>query len=330
MKNFAKHVLNNGGKITPLIIPSEYTNGTGLFNPSVFVFNGQIISNVRHCQYTLYHSELQNYEHQWGPLLYLNPDNDLTLTTTNYFCFLDSNLSIEKFIKVDTSSLDKKPLWEFVGLEDARIVLWDSKLYLTGVRRDIDTIGTGRMELSEIEISDDTVKEISRHRIPTPGNTGDEGSYCEKNWMPVVDKPFHYVKWTNPTEVLKCDISDPNNITSDSIIIDNYEKLNYDLRGGSQVISYKDGYLALNHITYLYKSKAGRKDGTYRHQFTYWDKDWNVISRSPIFDFMGAKIEFSCGLHKYEDSYLITFGFQDNSSYILKVPEHVLEEFVNA
>ena len=121
----------------------------------------------------------------------------------------------------------------------------------------------------------------------------------------------------------------PNNITSDSIIVDNYEKLNYDLRGGSQVISYKDGYLALNHITYLYKSKAGRKDGTYRHQFTYWDKDWNVIKRSPIFDFMGAKIEFSCGLIKYEDNYLITFGFQDNSSYILKVPEKVLEDFIN-
>jgi len=34
------------------------------------------------------------------------------------------------------------------------------------------------MELSEIEISDDKVKEISRFRIPT---TKDDKTYCEKN-----------------------------------------------------------------------------------------------------------------------------------------------------
>ena len=326
MENFAKHVLRNGGNIKPLVIPSELTNGTGLFNPSVYVDNGNIIVNIRHCQYTLYHSETHQYEHQWGPLLYLNPDNDQSLTTTNYFCLLNSDLDIVKFSKVDTSLLDKKPLWEFVGLEDARIVIWNDKYYITGVRRDIDTIGTGRMELSEIIFESDTIKEVARYRIPSPDG---DGSYCEKNWMPVLDKPFHYVKWTNPTQVVKCDITS-DKVTCDSIFIGEKENLNYDLRGGSQVISYKDGYLALNHITYLYKSKAGRKDGTYRHQFTYWDKDWNVIKRSPIFDFMGAKIEFSCGLHKYEDSYLITFGFQDNSSYILKVPENILEDFINA
>jgi len=324
--NFVKYAVHNGGTLKPLIIPSELTNGTGLFNPSVYVYNDQILVNIRHCQYTLYHSETNKYEHQWGPLLYLNPDGDNTLTTTNYFCLLDSNLEMFEFYKVDTSGLDKKPLWEFVGLEDARIVVWDSKLYLTGVRRDIDTIGTGRMELSQLEMDGNVIKEVARYRIPTPD--GDNG-YCEKNWMPVLDKPFHYVKWTNPTQVVKCDITS-DKVTCDSIFLGEKEELNYDLRGGSQVISYKDGYLALNHITYLYRSNAGRKNATYRHQFTYWDKSWNVIKRSSIFDFMGAKIEFACGLHKYNDSYLITFGFQDNSSYILKVPEHVLEEFVNA
>ena len=66
-----------------------------------------------------------------------------------------------------------------------------------------------------------------------------------------------------------------------------------------------------------------------RHQFTYWDKDWNVIKRSKIFDFMDAKIEFSCGMSQYGDDYLITFGFQDNAAYVLKVPGNVLEDFIN-
>ena len=80
--NFVKLALENGGAIKPLIIPAEHTNGTGLCNPSVFVDDGKILVNIRHTQYTLYHSELQKYEHQYGPLVYLNPENDITLTTT--------------------------------------------------------------------------------------------------------------------------------------------------------------------------------------------------------------------------------------------------------
>lgn len=327
MENFVKHVIENGGSVAPLIIPSDKTNGTGLFNPTVFVEGDTIYANIRHCQYTLYHSELSKYEHQWGPLLYLNPENDLTLTTTNYLCVLDSNLNTTKIHKVDTSALDKRPLWEFVGLEDVRMVKWDGKYYFTGVRRDIDTIGTGRMELSEIEITDDYVKEVARYRIPAPDPNL---SYCEKNWMPVLDKPFHYVKWSNPTEVVECNIDDPENVTCKSIFVGTTDDTKHDLRGGSQVIPYKDGYLALNHVTYLYWSPAGRKDATYRHQFTYWDKDWNIIKRSEVFDFMSAKIEFSCGMSKYHDTYLITFGYQDNAAFILKVPENILEDFVNA
>ena len=33
--SFAKSVLNDGGDIHPLIIPSSLTNGTGLMNPSI-------------------------------------------------------------------------------------------------------------------------------------------------------------------------------------------------------------------------------------------------------------------------------------------------------
>ena len=329
MKNFVKHCLDNGGNIKPLIIPSEFTNGTGLFNPTVFVDDdGKIFANIRHCQYTLYHSETHDYEHQWGPLLYLNPDNDLTLTTTNYICVIRDDLSVEKVLKVDTSLLDKKPLWEFVGLEDARMVKWEGKYYISGVRRDLDTIGTGRMELSELEITEDSVKEVNRYRIPTPNNVQ---SYCEKNWMPVSDLPFHYVKWSNPTELVSCDIKNPSGVTCSTEFIGQHDmKVPHDLRGGSQVISYKGGYLGLNHVTYLYRSKAGRKDATYRHQFTWWDENWNVIKRSEVFDFMDAKIEFSCGMAKHNKDYLITFGFQDNAAYILKCPEQILEDFVNA
>jgi predicted GH43/DUF377 family glycosyl hydrolase len=320
---FVKQVLDNGGKIKPLIIPPNQTNGTGLCNPSVLVKEDKILVNLRHIQYTLYHSELKKYEHPYGPLVYLNPDNDNTLTTTNFICELDEDLNISYFSKVDTSEFDKQPLWEFVGLEDARLMEWDGRLYLCGVRRDLDTIGTGRMELSEIEITENSVKEISRFRIPGPPP---DKEYCNKNWMPVLDLPYHFVKWTNGTEIVKVNVQ---NNSTESIVIKNWVQHDRDLRGGSQVLSYKGGYLTLNHETDLYRSEAGRKDATYRHRFTFWDEDWNIQKISKQFSFLNAKIEFACGMAKYKEDYLITFGFQDNAAYILRVPGQFMEDFIH-
>ena len=93
--NLVKDVLQEGGSIHPLIIPPDTTNGTGLMNPSIFVRNGKLIVNLRHVNYTLYHCENgQLFNNRWGPLTYLNPENDITLRTVNYFCKLDSNFNI--------------------------------------------------------------------------------------------------------------------------------------------------------------------------------------------------------------------------------------------
>jgi predicted GH43/DUF377 family glycosyl hydrolase len=320
----AKYVITNGGSLHPLVIPASETNGTGLMNPSVYVDNGKVVMNLRHCQYTIYHAEKGIFEHQYGPLVYLNPENDITLTTKNFFCELDEKMNIVKSTKVDTSKLDVKPIWEFIGLEDARVVRWDGKLYLCGVRRDTTTNGVGRMELSEIEVSTDSVKEISRVRIDAPApNT----SYCEKNWMPILDKPYHFIKWTNPTEVVK---ADPVTGACETVVL---QELNAgysgNIRGGSQVISWEDGYLCLNHITYLFKSELQRKNARYRHVFTKLDKDFKIQKVSKEFSFMEGEIEFACGMAQLNDDLLITFGFQDNASFLLKTPKKIVENLLN-
>jgi predicted GH43/DUF377 family glycosyl hydrolase len=320
----AKYVITNGGSLHPLVIPASETNGTGLMNPSVFVDNGKVVMNLRHCQYTIYHAEKGIFEHQYGPLVYLNPENDITLTTKNFFCELDEKMNIVKSTKVDTSKLDVKPIWEFIGLEDARVVRWSGKLYLCGVRRDTTTNGVGRMELSEIEVSADSVKEISRVRIDAPApNT----SYCEKNWMPILDKPYHFIKWTNPTEVVK---ADPVTGACETVVL---QELNAgysgNIRGGSQVISWEDGYLCLNHITYLFKSELQRKNARYRHVFTKLDKDFKIQKVSKEFSFMEGEIEFACGMAQLNDDLLITFGFQDNASFLLKTPKKIVENLLN-
>ena len=163
-ESFSKYVLENDGEIRPLIIPAELTNGTGIMNPTIYrMEDGTLIVNIRHVNYTFYHSEKKLLQHQWGPLTYLHPENDMHLRTTNFFCVLNDDLSIKSFTQMDTSKFDTyKPMWDFVGLEDVRLVVWDNKLYATGVRRDTTTNGQGRMELSELNVIDGKVVEVSR------------------------------------------------------------------------------------------------------------------------------------------------------------------------
>lgn len=320
MRNLVKEVLNNGGTIIPLIAPSEFTNGTGLLNPSVFVDGDRILVNLRHVQYTLYHTDGDFYS-RYGPLAYFNPENDITLTTTNFLCEINDNKA-SRISKVDTSIFDQTPLWEFVGLEDARLVKWDNKFYLSGVRRDTTTNGEGRMELSEIEIGEDYVKEINRFRIPTPFN---KDSYCEKNWMPILDKPFHYIKWCNPVEVVKANIGGD---TEQIFIGDKIVPSDTDFRGGSQVIPFGDNYICITHQTYLWFNKNNQKDGIYKHKFLIINKDWEIIHQSEEFDFMTGLIEFTCGLAEYKDEMLITFGLADNTAYMLRIPKDYFLKFI--
>jgi hypothetical protein len=246
------------------------------------------------------------------------------LRTWNFFALLDKNLNITDFEKVDTSLLDVEPIWEFVGLEDARIFKWDNKLYMCGVRRDTTTNGQGRMELSELAFDGHKVKEISRHRIPAPLAND---SYCEKNWMPVLDKPYHFVKWCNPTEVVKFDIESGTTVRA------HLDESKYipglpDFRGGSQVIPYGDYYLAVVHEVSLTKSELGEKDGAYYHRFVVWDRNWNIVKYTDSFSFMKADIEFCCGACFVDENLLISFSFQDNAGFITTVPKKLLKELL--
>jgi hypothetical protein len=322
---FAKTALESGGFIRPLLVSPSSMKGPSLSNPSIFRNKkGELLVNIRNLNYVLYHSERGVFEHGWGPLCYLHKENDLRLATDNILCRLDENFGISSSHIVDMA-LDEEPLWEFVGLEDGRLVEWGGKLYLSGVRRDTTTNGQGRMELSEMSIKKDRVVERSRVRIPAPGA---DASYCEKNWMPVLDKEYTYVKWTNPTEVVEVD---PASKTCKTTFLGTYEEFGTgDLRGGSQVVPLGDDrYVAVVHEVRLYKSESGKKNADYGHRFAVWNRDFELIKVSDSFKFMDAKIEFCCGMAEYKDKFLITFGLQDNSAHLLGIPKQILGGILN-
>jgi hypothetical protein len=312
--------IENGGKLVPLIVPYEISKGTGQMNPSILFDNGKIIVNVRNVGYVLVHSENeQRFPSRWGPLLYTHPENDLTLRTTNIYMELDKNYIPTRINAIDTSGLDVPPKWEFIGLEDIRLVRWDDKLYISGVRRDTTPNGVGRMELSEIFVDEDSVTEISRVRIEAPNKT----SYCEKNWMPILDMPFHYVKWSNPIEIVKVNLLSQaaETVFTGTTVIPNIR----DFRGGSQVLPYGNNRIALVHEVELFNNEVGQKDAYYYHRLLVWDKNWNLIKASDSFRFLDERVGFSCGMLIKDDKVIIPFGDQDNVAYMLEMPLKFME-----
>jgi hypothetical protein len=324
--NLVQRSVAQGGRLAPLVIAKGLTSGTGLMNPSIYIDDdGDILVNLRHVNYTLYHSEgTQQFPSHWGPLSYLHPEKDMRLVTENYLMRLDKDLKVINHTKVKMKTLHD-PIWEFVGLEDARLVQWEGNYYLIGVRRDTTTNGQGRMEYTQIEIDKDawTAKEIHRKRIPAPGSNT---SYCEKNWYPVVDKPYHFIKWTMPTELI---YSAPDTEGTEQVFVRDTFPAPNDQRGGSQMISWGNFYISVAHEVQLFKNYLQQKDGFYHHRLLVWDKEFNLLGISPEkWTFLDARIEFCVGAAQLGSDLLLSFGFQDNAAFVLQVPGAVVEEMI--
>ena len=143
INNFVKLAIQNGGSVHPLVVPASSLKGPALMNPSIYLDGDKLWVNLRNINYTLYHSEIKKFEHHWGPLVYIHPENDMRLRTWNIMCELDDDMRITNHYPIDTSDFPDKELWEFVGLEDVRIFRWEGKFYTCGVRRDLEHTGIG-------------------------------------------------------------------------------------------------------------------------------------------------------------------------------------------
>jgi hypothetical protein len=322
--NLVQKAVLAGGKLAPIVIPTE--SATGLMNPSVFVDDdGDILVNLRHVNYTLYHAEAsQKFPSRWGPLSYLHPEKDQALRTINYLVRLDESLHVTDYTEVQMKSLHT-PIWEFTGLEDARLMKWDGSYYLVGVRRDTTYNGQGRMEYSRIKLDKKkwTATETFRRRIPAPGAND---SYCEKNWVPILDQPYHFVKWTSPTEVVHASLGE--NIPTETVFTKGTLTPPADQRGSSQVVRWGNMYLSITHEVNLYNNYLKQKDAVYRHRLCLFDDQMNLVGMTQPFAFLDAQVEFCAGAAVHDGSLLISFGFQDNAAFVLRVPGPVVEDMI--
>jgi len=195
------------------------------------------------------------------------------------------------------------------GIEDAKLLWRDEKLFFTGVVMEKD-IRVARQ--CECLIADD-LKTVTDFTLLG----GVDPKRPEKNWMTAAKRPekFDY-------------IYDGTGIIVGDILVRRFqvdEQLS-GLRGNAHLLEQADGtYIGIMHKLYVTKSSkydnrrfgyvnAVHKD--YHHFFVRFDADGWAIEISKPFQFISPGIEFAAGLVEKDDHYVISFGKNDASSHI--------------
>ena len=141
--------------------------------------------------------------------------------------------------------------------------------------------------------------------------------------MPVLDRPYHFVKWNSPVEVVEFDGTQTHQVSVRQGV-----QPHKDQRGGSQLIRWGNCYISITHEVDLFKNYLNQKDGIYRHRLCVYDDQLNLVGLSKEFSFLDFRIEFCVGIAEYEGDLLVSFAVADNAAFVLRTPRAIIEDLI--
>lgn len=145
----------------------------------------------------------------------------------------------------------------------------------------------------------------------------------EKNWMPLVVRgndgdELRFVHSLNPVALLTCDPL--AHVVSGIPEVSAHEPL----RGGSQLVQFEDGFLAVVHETH----KQHGSEPVYLHRFVRFNRDVRIVALSEPFYFQRLGIEFCAGLAFWRGQWILSFGSRDKESWLALVENDVVRRMV--
>lgn len=234
---------------------------------------------------------------------------------------LDPDLALRGARWVNDSAVAQAPpLFPVAGLEDGRLIRHDGSWWLAGTIREHDARGICRIAVDRL---DDSGTVLSRTILDGP-----EPSRHEKNWMPVVDESgLRFLYSVGPTVVtapVPLGTAPPAHVPFDLATCHDGPPLARWLRGGSPVVRFDGGWLALAHQSIDFE--AGQRN--YLHRWLYFYPDLRLASMSRLFSFLGRPIEFAAGLAMVGSSVVVSFGVDDAQAWLATVPRDLVTELV--
>jgi hypothetical protein len=126
----------------------------------------------------------------------------------------------------------------------------------------------------------------------------DLGDFSNKNWTTISnneDDTFNFI------------VSHPDSI-----------------RGGSNLIPYEDGYISINHKTYI-PNPSDKRYRYYSNVFIKYNASLNIEKISNDFLFESSDVEFATGLVYYKDNFIVSYGVDDSKSRLAFLKKEDIE-----
>jgi predicted GH43/DUF377 family glycosyl hydrolase len=267
-------------------------------NPSIAAHpDGGFFCIVRHVNYEYLHGD------------YRQLDGGGVIRTDNVLLRLNEDLDVEWSSAIDDSMLcGHAELFPVLGLEDARLFLRGGDWWMSGTCREHRVDGRCQIVMCKIDIDSlHRARVDSSFQLPFLSSHGHE-----KNWMPVVGSEHEWVWGVRPT--VRCRFDSLTN----SLVPTRSAKGDLSIRGGSQAVPFREGWLAVVHDVEI-KNEAR----VYRHRFVRWDTQWNLDFVSEPFrlgdDEFG--LEFCAGLVVLDDDkrLVLSVGIGDSRAELIEM-----------
>jgi glycosyltransferase involved in cell wall biosynthesis len=228
------------------------------------------------------------------------------VSTRNFLLRLDDSLTPVTAAEIlQPKDLPDPRFGKVRGFEDLRPFRWNDQLWGIATVRELNTGGWCEMVIAEIgtDASGDT--RMADWRVLATGGSRRH----EKKWMPrVVEDRLELISSADPTTVVGHE-GQVLHETRPEAALDH-------LRGGSQLVPFDDGWLALTHEVAHVGGAAN-----HLHRFVWFDRDDRLRRVSEPFHLNGRGISFAGGLawHNDGERLIVSYGVKDATSWLATV-----------
>lgn len=241
---------------------------------------------------------------------YVRTDGSDSIKTAYRVLRLDDDLVVTGSWPLDDSLVRvEPPRFPVHGVEDLRVFRRRDSWWASGTIRQHRADGLCQIMLLRLEgIDEGTPHVVEARLLPSMSPRRHE-----KNWMPIEGETMTWMWNADPTVILRLD-----DVTG-TLVPNRPARGEVRLRGGSQVIRWRDGWLAVVHDVRPRHTRFGRAN-EYRHRFVRWDDSFVTTRVSEPFrlgdDELG--LEFCAGLAVGpSDTVVLSTGIADDRAELI-------------
>ena len=314
MNSLSTYAKMNGGTFTVLKPPDRIV-GTNWINtnPSVVFYNGRYYVNQRIVNYNKLYSnkKFELYSNGVNQSIYLSGDDS---------CYISENIVTDAHSGAQHEiEFPRHFEAKYVGLEDAKFVIWGDRLYMYGTRCDV-YYSQANICIYLIDTNSFTVEKewvVKNRWLDGMEPLSTPGWQVQKNWMAIPDKPFCFIYTPSPTVVVEVN---PDDCTYSLVTPQYIGNIDSVIRGTAPLCRVdSDTYAALVHTNDGGFDENGNYMCKYKFKALLYDNLFNVIKESEWFVFMNDMTEFCCGMCVNDGKITFTHSSFDGSSYLTEL-----------